>query len=631
MDDAELVAAARAGDRNAWAAIYDRYADRIHDFCASMLRNRADASDALQETFLVAFETLGQLAQPDRLGAWLYAVAHRAILDRTGPEGLAVGIDAAGDVLWGSDATQERPSRAELAEFVWQAAAGLDEQERALLDLHLRQGLEGPDLASAAGVAAGPVDARVQRLEAQVDRSLGALLVARTGRRNCPELYAVLHGWDGRLTPEFRDRVTAHVDDCEKCNSRRRIAPSPLALIAAASMAPAPAYLRSVVLGKAEMDALEHDGDGRPGSSRMLASAGWVFNRDGFPDLTGDQRAGALRSTGPVLASIRPTTVMAAGGGAVAAGARAATAPTAAVPIVETARPRPPDDRRGLLIGGLAGLIILFAAIVIVVSSRSKGSPSGAIAVGVTTSTATASSQPTTTASTAPPTTPPTSLVPTTVATVGHLVVGGSKSVELGTSASSASLIVGNDGPAPLDYSATASGSGLSVNPTTGTLGPSASQTLTVALDRSAPATGTFTGTIIIASPGGTVNVTVNAIVDPGPSIIGENYAPRVVYTSGCNTQTSTTKLPTSTTLANAMTSTVTATVTTTLPLQVVVLHWQSVVNGAGTRTMTGTGTAYSATLGPFAMTGQVDWWITAIDSANATGTSSHHLLPVTC
>jgi len=38
--DAELVAAFRAGDRDAFADIYDRYADRIHDFCHSMLRNR---------------------------------------------------------------------------------------------------------------------------------------------------------------------------------------------------------------------------------------------------------------------------------------------------------------------------------------------------------------------------------------------------------------------------------------------------------------------------------------------------------------------------------------------------------------------------------------------------------------
>ena len=33
--DAELVAAAVAGDRGAFAAIYDRYADRLHDFCWS--------------------------------------------------------------------------------------------------------------------------------------------------------------------------------------------------------------------------------------------------------------------------------------------------------------------------------------------------------------------------------------------------------------------------------------------------------------------------------------------------------------------------------------------------------------------------------------------------------------------
>ena len=39
-DDAELVRAATAGDRGAFAAIYDRYADRLHDFCWSVLRDR---------------------------------------------------------------------------------------------------------------------------------------------------------------------------------------------------------------------------------------------------------------------------------------------------------------------------------------------------------------------------------------------------------------------------------------------------------------------------------------------------------------------------------------------------------------------------------------------------------------
>ena len=39
-DDAELARVATAGDRAAFAAIYDRYADRLHDFCWGLLRDR---------------------------------------------------------------------------------------------------------------------------------------------------------------------------------------------------------------------------------------------------------------------------------------------------------------------------------------------------------------------------------------------------------------------------------------------------------------------------------------------------------------------------------------------------------------------------------------------------------------
>ena len=41
--DAEFVAGILAGDREAFTAVYDRYADRLYDFCLSMLRNRPDA------------------------------------------------------------------------------------------------------------------------------------------------------------------------------------------------------------------------------------------------------------------------------------------------------------------------------------------------------------------------------------------------------------------------------------------------------------------------------------------------------------------------------------------------------------------------------------------------------------
>jgi hypothetical protein len=117
----------------------------------------------------------------------------------------------------------------------------------------------------------------------------------------------------------------------------------------------------------------------------------------------------------------------------------------------------------------------------------------------------------------------------------------------------------------------------------------------------------------------------VAAVIDAGPAISGETQQPSIVYTGKCP-------------LHVAGPSTITATVAGPLPLRVVVLHWQSTPagsNGAGSTAMTATGSSvgpnYTGKLGPFATAGTVDWWITAIDSANSTGTSTHHSLSVTC
>ena len=62
--DADLARAAAAGDRAAFAGIYDRYADRLHDFCVGMLRDRDDAADCVQDVFCTAATRLGQLREP---------------------------------------------------------------------------------------------------------------------------------------------------------------------------------------------------------------------------------------------------------------------------------------------------------------------------------------------------------------------------------------------------------------------------------------------------------------------------------------------------------------------------------------------------------------------------------------
>ncbi len=61
VDDAELVRLAASGDRDAWSTIYDCYADRLHDYCWSILRDRHEAEDALHDAFVTAATKLHQL------------------------------------------------------------------------------------------------------------------------------------------------------------------------------------------------------------------------------------------------------------------------------------------------------------------------------------------------------------------------------------------------------------------------------------------------------------------------------------------------------------------------------------------------------------------------------------------
>ncbi|HEY0448310.1 sigma-70 family RNA polymerase sigma factor [Actinophytocola sp.] len=254
--DAELVAGVLAGDREAFAAVYDRYADRLHDFCWSVLRDRDEAADAVQDTFVLLAQRLAQLTDPDRLRPWLYAVARSVALRKVRARQRVV-LDEVGDMADTDPGPDRAAEQGALRELVWSAAAGLSERDRALLDLHVRQGLDGAELGEAMGVSAGHAYVLLTRLRDQVERSLGALLIARQGRADCAGLDALLSDWDGRYSPLMRKRVARHVDLCDVCSSRRRIMVSPFALLAAVPLLPAPVWLRDRVMDEVDLAAYE--------------------------------------------------------------------------------------------------------------------------------------------------------------------------------------------------------------------------------------------------------------------------------------------------------------------------------------------------------------------------------------
>jgi DNA-directed RNA polymerase specialized sigma24 family protein len=244
-----------------------------------MLGNRDDAADATSDVFLTAAERLGQLRDPSRLRVWLLAIARRNVYRRSVRRSRAVPVaeveDMSGPLATDDDLASAGAESSDLAQVLGDAAAGLDDGDRAVLELQLL-GLEGADLADALGVAPDAAYQASFRMKERLERSIGALLVARQGRGDCGDLDQLLRAWDGTFSVLWRKRVARHVDKCEVCDRRRKAVPALLlgGVAGATTLLVAPERLRNEVLSAATVGGA----GGRP------------WPGDGFPP--GPRRAG---------------------------------------------------------------------------------------------------------------------------------------------------------------------------------------------------------------------------------------------------------------------------------------------------------------------------------------------------
>ncbi|MFN8081021.1 MAG: sigma-70 family RNA polymerase sigma factor [Kineosporiaceae bacterium] len=254
--DAELARAWQSGGSTAFDAVYRRFAPALFGTALALVDDRSSAGDVVHETFVRAATRIGTLREPSRLRAWLFAILRNEVASwRRAGARVTISLDqgAAPVSEWLEDdapAADVEASRRELRELVWTAADGLQPRDREVLELHLRGGLEAGDLAVVMGVTPGHAAVMLTRMRDRLERCLGAVMIARSGRPDCPGLDRLLDGWDGRFSLAVRGRVVRHIESCPVCVRRReglvsldRLAP---ALLPPAVLLPEQLHVRLV-------------------------------------------------------------------------------------------------------------------------------------------------------------------------------------------------------------------------------------------------------------------------------------------------------------------------------------------------------------------------------------------------
>jgi RNA polymerase sigma-70 factor (ECF subfamily) len=75
LSDAEIIVRVRAGDVDAYAVLVGRYERLVRATVLRKCADRHDADDVVQETFIIAFQSLASLQDGSRFAGWLLGIA----------------------------------------------------------------------------------------------------------------------------------------------------------------------------------------------------------------------------------------------------------------------------------------------------------------------------------------------------------------------------------------------------------------------------------------------------------------------------------------------------------------------------------------------------------------------------
>lgn len=171
QSDEALVQKAKRGDIQAFDELVERHYKRIYRFAFQILGNREDAADATQETFVKAFEQIGNFRIASSFATWLYRIAVntcRDMMRRNRPIAFSqISFENNHSDFEMTILTEPNPdeilAEREKAELVWMALNSLPEEARQILVLCDMQGFSYAEVASILNLPEGTVKSRLHR------------------------------------------------------------------------------------------------------------------------------------------------------------------------------------------------------------------------------------------------------------------------------------------------------------------------------------------------------------------------------------------------------------------------------------------------------------------------------------
>lgn len=192
--DRNLVHRAQIGERAAFNSLVSKYRHRIMQLSMRYTRNRADAEDAVQNTFMKAYRGLGQFRGDSAFYSWLHCIAVNSaktlVAQRAremqifSPECQSVeAVNARSRTTPELDSPERIALTVEICSVVNSAIQKLSDEQRTAIELRELDGLSYAEMAQKMACPIGTVRSRVFRARETIDGQLRRVLDDGLSRR----------------------------------------------------------------------------------------------------------------------------------------------------------------------------------------------------------------------------------------------------------------------------------------------------------------------------------------------------------------------------------------------------------------------------------------------------------------
>ena len=183
LDEKTLISKSKAGDRQAFSALVEKYQSKIINMSYGMLSDQEDAYDAAQEVFIKVFRSIDSFEEKSSFSTWIYRITVNVCNDMLRKRqrkisALSLSSTADGDEEKVLEIKDDAPTPQDTAETnetqleVRRAISELSDEYKTVITLFDLEGLSYDEISSIINVPVGTVKSRLSRARSALKKNL---------------------------------------------------------------------------------------------------------------------------------------------------------------------------------------------------------------------------------------------------------------------------------------------------------------------------------------------------------------------------------------------------------------------------------------------------------------------------